>query len=360
MALSRHILSNPLQRRISLVCFLIMKFLVPYLVVALLGTAGVYYGIQPLWLRMGWPLPAPAPAHATATTSAPASAPKDPYFRPATPAESPAQAPALTRVITAPGPTPVTPPPPVTTSGKPEAPTTEPKPSTETATTTPAASSGNPPLTQGSKSWGMTLTSAAYYALSGENRGKLAGGSIIDIEDSRNTSRGDMSVGRVERDNTMVGPYLVANVDLVRFNVARSEVPAESIATLKQYYQLKGALDVRLTVLKKQAASANPYAAAYGEAVQNYNNFGTREKQLTSRRDSASGAERMKLVDQLREMIPESQRLLRAVEDAKAKYNKWKAANPGATAVDTSSDPLVQDLQRQIAALEPQVKTLIQ
>jgi len=206
----------------------------------------------------------------------------------------------------------------------------------------------------------MTITCASYYALSGENRGQLPGGSIIDIEDSRSTDKGvDMSMGRVERDNSMAGPYLVANVNLVRFNVSRSDVPADSIATLKQYYGLKGKLDQRIADLKKQAVGANPYAAAYGEAAQKYNDFGTREKQLTARRDAASGAERMHLVDQLREMIPEGQRLLRAVEDTKAKYNKWKAANPNAAMIDIAGDGQAEELRKQIAALEPQVKEIV-
>ena len=217
-----------------------------------------------------------------------------------------------------------------------------------------------PPLTQGSKSWGMTLTSASYYSLSGENRGRLPGGAIMDIQDTRSSSKGDMSEGRVERDNTMVGPYLVAVSDLVRFNVPRSEVPAETITLLKQYYGLKGKLDQRIIDLKKQAVIANPCAAAYGEAVQKYNAFGEREKLLTAKRDAATGADRMRLMDQLRELIPESQRLLRAVESTKADYNKWKAANPGVSMPDPAADAQVQDLQKQIAALEPQVKQVIQ
>jgi hypothetical protein len=361
-----------------------MKFLLSFFLAALLGTAGVYYGAQPLWLAIGLPLP--GPASETRTAVAPA-APADPYLRPATPAERihPSQPsstaaastrPRLTRVLDSAEPAASVPA--ATSSGKPEAPPAAPSATTAPASSTPdepapavpanppAVATGKPlpPPAQGSKSWGMTITRAAYYALSGENRGKLPGGTVMDIEDSRSTEGGmAMSMGRLEREGTMIGPYLVANADLVRFNMSRSEVPADTIATLKQYYDLKGKLQVRLAELKQLAISSspNPHTAAYAEAVQKYNDFGRREKQLVARRDAATGSDRMRYMDTLREMIPEGKRLERAVDEAKTRYNKWKAANPGVVAPDTTaSDEQVRELRRQLAALEPQVKEMVQ
>jgi len=341
-----------------------MKFLVPFFLVALLGTAGVYYGTQPLWRAMGLPLP---PAAGSSTPPAP----KGPYLRPATPNETPTpvsanavapvpaarHTPRLTRVQDATESAASSNPP-----NKPETPAIEPA-----APPPPAAGKPLPPLpplTPGSKSWGMTISRAAYYALSGENRGQLPGGSIMDIEDSRSTDKGvEMSLGQVERNNGMVGPYLVANADLVRFNVSRSDVPADAIATLKQYYGLKGQLDQRLADLKKLAVSnnPNPYYAAYAEAKQKYGDFNQRVKTLTAKRDAASGADRMQYMDALREMIPEGKRLERAFDAAQTKYSQWKTDHPGVVAPDaTAGDTQVQELRKRLAALEPQVKEIVQ
>ena len=349
-----------------------MKFLIPFFLVMLLGTVGVYYGIRPLWKSLGWYRP-PA-ARPAAPQNVPPSAPRASYVRPAASDESPqpaasatgtaaARKPRLTRIPDTDAPAAA----PTTSSNKPEA------PATNTEETTPSSSVAAPPpaetgkplpaVTIGSKTWGLTITCVSYYSLSGANRGQLPGGTIIDIEDTQTTSRGEMSQGRVERGGGLAGPYLVANSDLVRFPVPRSEVPPENIATLKQYYNLKGRLEQRLAELKNQAISANPnpYTLAYSEAVQKYNAFGVREKHLVSQRDAASGAERMRLVNTLREMIPEGKRLERAIEEAKAQYNKWKTDNPGVVAPDTSaSDAQAQELRRQIAALEPQVKEIVQ
>ena len=328
-----------------------MKFWLTYILVAILGTAGVYFGTQPLWRTLG--LPTSSPASAAVTVSG---------IRPPASTTAPKESPAFTRqakpVVSS-----ATPPAPTVASGsQPDGQTPAPAVATATAPAEAAPTPGNspyPPPTPGCASWGLTITSASYYSLSGENRGKLPSGTIMDVEDGRNSSKGDMSQGRVERSNTMAGPYLIANTDLVRFNVPRGEVAIENITTLKQSYALNGALDQRLADLKQQATAANPFATAYGAAVQKYNDFGTHEKALVAKRDAATGADRMLLMDQLRAMIPESQRLLRAVNDSKEKYNKWKAANPAAATPDLASDPQTQELQKQIAALEPQVKEIV-
>lgn len=336
-----------------------MKFALFYLLAAFAGTAGVYYGAQPLWLAVGMKLPA---AHAAAPSVAP-SVPTDPYVRSSASSElsgsqtATARAPRLARVPDGDeSGAAATPAAPMTRSNSPTSPATAPADNTAPL----VAGKPLPPPTQGSKAWAMLTNGASYYALSGENRGQLPGGTVMDIEDKKDTDKGEMSLGQVERNDTMVGPYLVANADLVRFNMSRSEVPTETVALLKQYYSLKGQLAQRIADIKKQAVSANPFAAAYADAAQNYNSFGQREKTLTAKRDAASGADRMRYVDTLREMIPEGQRLLRKVEDTKARYNKWKADNPHTPTADTVNDAQAQELRRQIAALEPKVKEIVQ
>jgi hypothetical protein len=337
-----------------------MKFLFAFLVVLIAGTLGVYYGIQPLWRAIGWPIP-PAPPGATAPKGQPAPATSEPPIRSLLtrqPESTAATASATTPKAES---TPAT----DDTLG------TEPPPATATqpvdapppaAPTVPSITL--PPSAPGSKGWGLTITSAAYYSLSGELRGHLAGGTVMDIDDGRSTEKGvEMSLGQVERSGTMAGPYLVANADLVRFQVARSEVPANSLATLKQYYQLKGQLEQRLNDLKKQAISAhpNPYAAAYGEAVQQYNAFGDRQIRLTAQRDKAAGTDRMRYIDTLRGMITEGKQLELKLQEAKGQYNQWKAAHPNAVPPDlAASDAQVQAWRQQLAALEPAVKEITQ
>ena len=182
----------------------------------------------------------------------------------------------------------------------------------------------------------------------------------MDIDKRCDSSRGEMALGQVERDGAMAGPYLVAMSDLVYFAVPRADVPPENLTVLKRYYDLKGQFDQRLADLKQQVADANPFSAIYREAAQAYNAFGAKEKELTAKRDHAAGSERMRYVDELRAMIPEGARLQRTVDDAKIKYNGWKNSHKPIAAPDPARDEQAQAIKRRIAALEPQVKEILQ
>lgn len=338
-----------------------MKFFGLYLFTALVLTVGVYHGARPIGALCGL-VPSAADAQFSGSDSAPASPaervqtaqpPKktsasaleaaSPSVNPATATPSSASeavAPAETALVPA-----------QTGNGGTASP---PEPTRLVASSAPPV----PPATTGCKSWGLTLGVVSYYSAAGDKRGQLPVGSLMDIEGSCDSSRGEMIRGRVERDGAMIGPYLVAASELVQFSAPRSEVSPETQSLLKQYFDVKGQLAERIAELKKETVDLNPYAAAFREAKQRYNEFGAREKELTERRDRSVGAERMRCIDQLRAMIPENTRLLRAVEDSKTRYNSWKAGHPVA-APDTSKDPRVQELQRRLAAIEPRVKEFV-
>jgi len=215
-----------------------------------------------------------------------------------------------------------------------------------------------PPPTPGSKAWGITISRANYYSLSNKWCGHMPGGLIVDIDESRTTQAGKMSLGRVERDHVMTGPYLVDNVALVRFSSPRSEVPAETVAKLKQYYELRDKLDQRIEAITRQTIRTNPETAPFIEAKQKYDAFEQKISQLVARRDGASGEERSRLIDVLREMIPAGQRLKIAVENTKIRYDQWKASHSDAVIVDVEKDAQVCELREQLSALEPEVRKI--
>ena len=169
-----------------------------------------------------------------------------------------------------------------------------------------------------------------------------------------------MAICRVEADGGVgAGPWLIALSDLVTFDQPRAESPPESVALLKQYYGLQGQLDQHVAELKQQAVDANPFAPAYRDAAQRYNAFGDREKRLTVQRDQARGADRMRISDELRAMIPEGARLQRDLDASKAKYQNWKSTHAAIANVDPASDPQVKELKQRLAALDPRIKEIV-
>ena len=212
----------------------------------------------------------------------------------------------------------------------------------------------------GTTPWGVTATRVSYYSQTGEHRGTLAGGVIVDILRHSNASRGEMAVCRIEPEGGAgAGFWLVALSDLVQFDQPRNDVPPATVALMKQYYGLQGQLDQRLADLKQQAAEANPYYPAYRDAAQRLNAFVAREKRLTSLRDQSSGAERMRLSDELRAMIPEGTRVQRDLDAAKPNYLEWKRTHGAVSTGDLDGDAQVRDLKQRLAPLEARVKEIV-
>jgi hypothetical protein len=340
-----------------------MNFWFSFILTALIGTTVVYHVSPTVWKYYGESKPvaiskpAATPAAAPALVAAPA-----PVATPAPAASLPTKTTPSVSVMHTIKPA-KTEPAPVVAAASSEKPA--PVPVNPEATTTTAASSSPAPASaaiapSGATNWGLTITCANYYSLSGENRGTLPGGALMDISSHRSSSRGDMAAGDVERNSAMVGPYLVAASDLVQFDVPRSTLPVETVNTLRAYYSLKGRLDQRIADLKAKDEDANPCVAAYRAAYKEYNAFGTETEALRAKFDQASGSLRQTYEDRLRTMKPESVRLRQALDAAKIKYMDWKKNHPAPPATDPSKDSQVKDLQAQIAALEPKVKEIMQ
>ena len=339
-----------------------MKFLLTFLLVATVGTATIYYGLPPLWQALGLKVPTPATTPVAAVEQIPSTTlPKGLHFHPKAPPPDAPVAPADAPSVTQSTPLVVGPVASAAPVSQPEKPDTAPA-TPETKPRIKHTFDGKPPPAPapGCKSWGITITRTKYYSLSNEWRGHVPGGTIVDIEDIRTTREAEMSLGRIERDNQMTGPFLIDNVDLIRFPSPRSEAAVEQVTTLKQFYDLQGKLDQRIAEITQQNIQANPDTAAYVNAKQEYDAFARKERQLVARRDTASGEERSRLIDQLREMIPAETRLKAAMNAAKPRYDRWKASHSDTVVMDVEKDTQVHDLQQQIAEIEPRVHEILQ
>ena len=311
-----------------------MRFWLDYILTAVVGTLAVYYGAPQLQSSVSSRDISRTPAVVVENIPAEPAMPPPSASRPVPPAGNP------------------------TVPVVPVAPVAPVAPATPTAVL-PSTPSAPPPSS--SLPWGMTVTRTACYSPEGANLGMLAGGATVESQGRRTSSAGEMVVCRLQRGAEWAGPYLIAAADLVLFQMPRQDVPAENLQLLKEYYEYKGRLDARLAELKKpRGDSGNPYAAEYRRTADEYNAFVERSQRLTAQRDRATGAERARLIDQLRGMIGEGQRLKAAFDQAQDKHRKWQSGNADPTAPDPSADEQVLELQRRIALLDPKVRAFLQ
>lgn len=68
----------------------------------------------------------------------------------------------------------------------------------------------------------------------------------------------------------------------------------------------------------------NPYAEEYAAAKAAYEEYWRLVRELTAKRDAASGAERIRYSNQLREMRAENTRLSNALQAAGKKFKNWR------------------------------------
>lgn len=303
-----------------------------YLLVAVVGTLIVYHGAPRLL---------PPPSRDAVPAVAPAVPSRLPARTPAAPLPSPPSTPLTPS-------TPSTPPPPL-----PVAPVFR-------AATADLPSSGS-----GVTHWGVTTVNAACYTLDGKRRDdSVAGGTIVELTGIKASSRGEMAICRIARPGgAWVGPYLLAASELVRFPGTRDRVDAALIPTLQRYFMLNAQIEARRQALQPAPQEDNnPLLARARQALGDYRAAQQRAAELTSLRDRASGGERTRYADELRDLVAEQARLKEKLEDANAAYREWKVRHGGAsTTVAASAQPEDENMrawQREMAALRPRLADL--
>ena len=132
------------------------------------------------------------------------------------------------------------------------------------------------------------------------------------------------------------------DLDLHRGDPAR--LPPELRDLLVRHARLESAVRAR----KVAAASGSPHFEAYRDARKAYKAFIARSRELTARRDTATGAERIRYGDQLHRMKGEGAELARTYENTKRAYEAWKAEQGDA-------DPELISLQNELETVRSEL-----
>jgi hypothetical protein len=203
--------------------------------------------------------------------------------------------------------------------------------------------------------WGVTILDASHFEKDGKRReGNLPGGVLVEQITTTTSSKREFALCRVWRGQEWEGPYLIATADLVRFEGGRGEVDAEALDALCRYYSLNARLEARKSNLVRLAVDANPHAAPLRSLKQGYDEAAARAKQLTQMRDNASGAERIRIGDELRRLKETEPVLRKNLEALTQQYEQWKQSHSTA-GVGPAQDSQIQALEVQMKALLPRL-----
>ncbi len=206
--------------------------------------------------------------------------------------------------------------------------------------------------------WGITVAECDVRGAGGNSlERKVPAGQVVEQIGTVSAAAGERALCRVAQNGGWSEPLLIALSDLFRVPGTRAGVPAETVELLQRYYQLRAQLETRRQSQQQAAASANPHFEAYRRAYRDFSAFTERVKSLTVKRDAASGDKRMQYADELRAMMPEGNRLEKSFHAVQVQYRSWKAKS-GTPAAPAAADPELQRLERELAAIQPQVAAL--
>ena len=172
--------------------------------------------------------------------------------------------------------------------------------------------------------WGITFQRATYYGLDGTRMGFVPGGVMLDYRNTRVSSVGTMVECVLLENGTPSAPLLVNKKDILLFTGSHTKLTAQQRADLQVYYALSGKIGLRKIELLQAAAAKNPFFATYNQTYKNYMTHVQEAKELTTKRDQATGTERTQIEDQLHTMKMAETALRQDYDASQAKFRVWK------------------------------------
>ena len=207
--------------------------------------------------------------------------------------------------------------------------------------------------------WGILAVEAQAFSADGKPRVKLPGGTVVEKMSERQTKSGDtMFVCRIRNNRRWEEGFLFQASDVVQFQGPFAFAPKKPSDQIIAYYSKLDEREKRMTAIREEHLRKNPHFETYREAVRKYKDAQAESKELTARRDNATGAERSRLVRELETMRNQEPRLRAELEKAEIAYKQWKDVH-GDGSEQVSADREVLRLDKEIEDLYYEVADMI-
>lgn len=209
------------------------------------------------------------------------------------------------------------------------------------------------------QNWGVIVSpSAPAYSRTGKYLQRIGAGTLLDISELWQTKSGSMALCNAFVASGLLSDVLIYAGDMDMRPGPLSEVSAREKDLRCQLAELLAQRTENLRGSSKTQRTDNPHYAAYAQAQADYVQFWKKARDLQARRDSATGDERSRLIDELARLTTSGAdvRVGDAFVTARREYNAWNADHPQ-HASDPSGGP-ASDLDRRIAALRAELDSL--
>ena len=210
--------------------------------------------------------------------------------------------------------------------------------------------------------WGIVVTNSFFYDAQMNRVGIMAGGTVVARKSSRLLPDGNVAeCCYLKEDRLWVyEPVHLYEADLVLFEMPYEQADRASRDLLVEYCRLYGRYEAAKAKLYKDVLLRNPHLAAHQETANAYRAFSLRAKAIHEEHQTATGARRSELEDQLRKMKAEEGDYKRRYEAAKTQYDAWKQQNvldPAASGRLKTAE--MQSIENRMKALRPAVQAIV-
>ncbi len=243
--------------------------------------------------------------------------------------------------------------PPVATPPDPT--TTEPAPAAAAQTATPPDAGLDPlrdaewPVTA---SFALTASPRAQaYDLTGRRLELLPAATLLAVHGTTNAPAGMLAMC-TSVTGAPDGAFFVKTRDLDVWEGNLALLDPGTRTLLRRHADLR----CRVRERELDLAEDNPHAEAYREAREAYQALSRRAQELQARRDGATGADRMSVINELHALKGEAAQRMAAFKEAEARYKAWREQRIRSLEDDPEYRRLKQDLETVRQQLNGSVK----
>lgn len=196
----------------------------------------------------------------------------------------------------------------------------------------------------------------SLFDSSGKFLQKAPSGSLIAIDDTRDSKSGRIATGSLILRNTQVNGIVVLERDVTLrrgyFNGLDSDVKDK----LLRRAELSKSLADAEELLRENLLKKNPNYLNYMKVRAEHEILWKEINTLTKVFESSTGMEREKAADKLRLLKPKSVAMGIRIKKAKSDYDDWAESN--GSNLDSVSSPEIENLRNQIGHVEEQLQQI--
>jgi len=209
--------------------------------------------------------------------------------------------------------------------------------------------------------WGIVVTNSFAYDTGMQKLGIFSGGTVVSRKHSELKMHGYVSeCFYLKNRKWQSETVLLYDADLVIFDTTYENADVEQRNMLIKYCRTLAQYEEKRAEAYKKEIRKNPNFDAYKNALNEYNSFFKRAHAAKAELPEALGAERTKLMDELRKYRADEPLIVKQFKETKERYEAWKEEHIGSSQQPKYSKSAdVVNLEKTLETMRPSVQKIV-